>query len=69
MYKALKSFGGVVSMKKGEVKAITNNTVVADLLAAGYIEEVGKTEPKKAAPADEKTETKAPQKRKKKQEG
>lgn len=40
MYKALKSFSGKISMKKGEVKAITDKEVIADLTRAGYIEEV-----------------------------
>ena len=40
MYKALKSFGGKVSMHRGEVKAITDKEVIADLTRAGYIEEV-----------------------------
>lgn len=46
MYKALKSFSGAVSMRRGEVKAITDKTVVADLLRAGYIEEVKEPAPK-----------------------
>lgn len=40
MYKALKSFSGRISMRKGEVKAITDKAVIADLTKAGYIEEV-----------------------------
>ena len=40
MYRALKSFCGKVSMRKGEVKAIADKTVIADLIRAGYIEEV-----------------------------
>lgn len=40
MYKALKSFSGKVSMRRGEVKAITDKEVIADLTRAGYIEEV-----------------------------
>lgn len=40
MYKALKSFGGKISMRKGEVKAITDKEVIADLTRAGYIEEI-----------------------------
>lgn len=48
MYKALKSFGGKISMRKGEVKAITDKAVVADLTRAGYIEEVKPQETKKA---------------------
>lgn len=40
MYKALKSFAGKVSMRKGEVKEINDKGIVKDLLNAGYIEEV-----------------------------
>jgi hypothetical protein len=58
MYKALISFSGVISMRKGEVKAITDNEVVADLLRAGYIEEV-----KKPTEKTEPTATKQPQKK------
>ena len=50
-------------MRKGEVRAITDKAVVADLLRAGYIEEV-KTE--KKPKAEENTEpkaTKPPQKK------
>ncbi len=46
MYRALTTFVGAISMRKGEVRAIENKAVAADLLRAGYIEEV-KTEPKK----------------------
>ena len=38
MYKAIKSFSGVINMKKGEVKDIVNKNVVEDLLRVGYIE-------------------------------
>ena len=40
MYKALKSFGGVVSMVSGEIRDISNPLVVNDLVKAGYIVEV-----------------------------
>ena len=40
MFKALVSFSGLISMTKGQVKAINNKEIVADLLKAGYIEEV-----------------------------
>ena len=46
MYKALKSFCGKVSMKKGETKDIDDINVIKDLLNAGYIEEI-KNESKK----------------------
>lgn len=37
MYKALKTFSGVISMVKGEVRDIDDAEVVADLLRAKYI--------------------------------
>lgn len=37
MYKALKTFSGVISMVKGEVRDIDNAEVVTDLLRAKYI--------------------------------
>ncbi len=40
MYKALKSFSGVVSMVSGEIRDISNPLVVNDLVKAGYIVEV-----------------------------
>lgn len=40
MYKALKSFSGIVSMYEGETREIEDADVVADLLKAGYIAEV-----------------------------
>lgn len=45
-YKALKSFSGLVSMRKGEEREIEDQEVVKDLLRAGYIEEVGGEKPK-----------------------
>lgn len=40
MYKALVSFAGKVSMRKGEEKEINDKVIVKDLLNAGYIEEI-----------------------------
>lgn len=40
MYKALKSFSGIVSMYEGETREIEDAEIVADLLKAGYIAEV-----------------------------
>lgn len=42
-YKALKSFSGLVSMAKGDVKEIKGKDIVSDLLNAHYIEEVKTT--------------------------
>ena len=47
-FKALRSFTGVVSMKKGDVKEIKNEAIVNDLLKVGYIERVGEAENKPA---------------------
>ena len=40
MHKALKSFSGAISMCEGETREIKDDDLVADLLRAGYIEEV-----------------------------
>lgn len=40
MYKALVSFAGKVSMRKGEKKEINDKVIAKDLLNAGYIEEI-----------------------------
>ena len=37
------SFGGIVSMRQGEMREIDDADVVADLLKAGYVEEVKPT--------------------------
>lgn len=46
MYKALKSFSGLISMAEGEVKDISDPIIVKDLVKAGYIEEVKPAESK-----------------------
>ena len=43
MHKALKSFSGSISMCEGETREIKDAAIVADLLRAGYIEEVKPT--------------------------
>lgn len=43
MHKALKSFSGAISMCEGETREIKDADLVADLLRAGYIEEVKPT--------------------------
>lgn len=57
MYKALKSFCGKVSMKKGEIKPIDDVNIANDLLFAGYIEEIKPVEIKKTV-TEVKTEVK-----------
>jgi hypothetical protein len=50
MYKALKSFSGVISMRKGEVKDIQDDFIVADLKRAGYIEDYVEEKPEEIKP-------------------
>lgn len=40
MHRALKSFSGAISMHEGETREIDDAELAADLLKAGYIEEV-----------------------------
>ena len=40
MYKATRSFSGIVSMKKGDVREIKDDEVAKDLLRAGYVTEL-----------------------------
>ena len=55
-YRALRSFSGIVTMVKGEVREINNEEVVKDLLRAGYI--VDLSEKQKAAKSSKPTKTK-----------
>ena len=55
--KALISFGGVVSMTKGEIRKISK-TVAKDLIKAGYVEQVveeKEEKPKKTTKTSKKT--------------
>lgn len=55
--KALKSFVGLESMRRGEVKDITDADIIKDLLKAGYIEAVEDKKPaSKPSKAKSKTE-------------
>lgn len=54
MHKALKSFSGAISMHEGETREIEDAAIVADLLKAGYIEEV---KPKRGRSVKESGET------------
>ena len=40
MYKATKSFSGIISMKKGDVREIKDEEVAKDLIRAGYVIEL-----------------------------
>ena len=47
MYRALTSFSGIVSMAMGEIREISDPSIVRDLLNAGYIMQVEQEQPKK----------------------
>lgn len=66
MYKALKTFGGLVSMRRGELKDISNPTIVKDLLKAGYIEEVKPAKSKSIVEETTETPDEKPEKPKRK---
>lgn len=67
MYKALVSFSGVISMAMGEVREITDESIVNDLLKAGYILELKadetKAETKDDVPAESKPKKKGAKKK------
>ncbi len=56
LYRALKSFVGVVRMNKGDVKEIDDKKAIEDLLRLGYIEAVEDSKPAKTQ--DKKSKTK-----------
>ena len=39
LYIALVSFSGVIEMAQGEIRELTDQTIIDDLLGAGYIKE------------------------------
>lgn len=57
IYKALLSFAGIVTMRKGETRDINDESLARGLVKAGYIEAIGSQTAKPDAEA--KTEVKA----------
>ena len=55
-YRATKSFTGLVSMVKGEVRELEDEGIVKDLLKSGYIEDL--SEKQKAAKSSKPSRTK-----------
>ena len=47
MYRAIKGFSGLITMRKDEVREIKDKAIVKDLLKAGYIVEVKPEKSKK----------------------
>jgi hypothetical protein len=47
--KALTSFCGAISMTEGDIRECSNETALADLLRAGYVQEVLEGSPEKDA--------------------
>lgn len=60
LYKALKTFTGLEKMRRGEVKELTDDFIVKDLLHAGYIEAVGSVEEPTVEPTTEEATEDAP---------
>ena len=64
-YKALVSFSGIISMACGEVRELSDQAIIDDLLKAGYIIELKADElPKEAEEKPKKTTKKPATKRK-----
>ena len=62
LYKATKTFSGLIHMKKGEIKEINNKAIEDDLIASGLAEPVGAKKPDESiqpVEADEVKPTKA----------
>ena len=60
LYKALKTFTGLEKMRRGEVKELTDDFIIKDLLHAGYIEAVGSVEEPTVEPTTEEATEDAP---------
>lgn len=59
MYKATKSFSGIISMKKGDVREIKDDEVAKDLIRAGYVMELADESKPKATVSSKKPAKKA----------
>ena len=55
-YIATKSFTGIISMKKGDVRDITDEALAKDLLNAGYVKELEESKPKASSKKPKKAE-------------
>lgn len=58
LYLALVSFSGIISMYKGEIREISDSSLVDDLLKAGYITPYEPTDEAVDGEPAEKTKTK-----------
>lgn len=59
MYKANKSFSGVISMKRGDVREIKDVEVAKDLIRAGYVSELADESKPKTTASSKKASKKA----------
>lgn len=55
-YRALRSFSGLISMVKNEVRDIEDKKIVTDLIRAGYIEDL--SEKQKSSKSSKSSKTK-----------
>ena len=61
LYMATISFSGLITMRKGEVREISDQSLIDDLMKAGYIipyEATNKNEPKDDVKTEKKTKRK-----------
>ncbi len=59
IYKAIKSFSGIISMKKGDEREIKDEDVAKDLLRAGFVIGLESEEKPKATASSKKASKKA----------
>ena len=64
LYRATVSFSGLISMAGGEVRDLSDQAIIDDLLQAGYIMDVNDELPKEAEEKPKKTTKKPATKRK-----
>lgn len=57
-YRALRSFSGLVTMVKGEVRDIADEEIAKDLIRAGYIVDLSEKQKEKAAKSSKPTKSK-----------
>lgn len=56
--RAIENFSGLISMSKGEERELDNELLLADLLKAGYIEEIAPVQQKNAQKGSAENESK-----------
>lgn len=62
MYKAIRSFSGIITMRKGMEKEINDDAVAQDLMRAGFVVALNSSKPEKAEKKADESSIPAPKK-------